>query len=222
MFVSDASCALTSIDTNVLAIRRGSARYDHHAMASTITRGGQLGLRWNSVRLKSAGTRSHAHTSSRGGTRHQCRACAISLVPRAWIISRLHDMTRNVAKNTINTMSNGLLESGIGGTHSAVGTGELAVVRDISPAQGDNEEAATTRRRRRNEAKNSTTAHSPSTTHSSLPISLSFIHSLVRSLEPMIDIDIDCIGVMHINLIMVCEYRWTSERERERERERAS
>ena len=44
-------------------------------------------------------------------------------------------MTRNVAKNTINTMSNGLLESGIGGTHSAVGTGELAVVRDMSPAQ---------------------------------------------------------------------------------------
>ena len=42
----------------------------------------------------------------------------------------------------------------------------------------DNEAAATTRRRRRNEAKNSTATHSPTTTHSSLPISLShsFIH----------------------------------------------
>jgi len=69
----------------------------------------------------------------------------------------------------------------------------------------DNEAAATTtRRRRRNEAKNSTATHSPSTTHSSLPISLSFIHWFIRSLEPMIDIDIDCIGVMHINVIMVC------------------
>ena len=93
--------------------------------------------------------------------------------------------------------------------------------REQQQGARDNEAAATTRRRRRNEAKNSTATHSPSTTHSSLPISLSFIHSLVRSLEPMIDIDIDCIGVMHINVVMVCVNidGPLSERERERERE---
>jgi len=75
-------------------------------------------------------------------------------------------------------------------------------------------DTTTTKERSKEQHRHSLTKH-----HSLEPADPPLIRSFVGSLEPMIDFDIDCIGVMHINVIMVCVNIDGPLRERERERE---